>query len=832
MNRITQVLFFCTLCLLSSAVAAGWIEPGDPITLAPNEGLALFVVDNDGSLSNVRIDKIGSIFSSPVLKKLTSGRDLRLLKLEQGEYQFDQAQLSVGWTTYAWEFKDLPNRRFHVEAGKLNYIGDLKVVGWLFVRQMSIRNGGLRVFDELEAQFPGLGYRFEWRYAGEFPDPFIEFYKRQLSGRRDLQNAGDPVLTRPSLQQKDLASLLFRAGLVQKVELSPSGRYILEYRTEGNASNIYLLDLEAKKNRLLFSSSEPPISAKWLNPAFLTLTYRKGGVYRSNVFEIKSVDLIETTEIPARGNIFSARANGSARVIYQRENQDNYGMELFDVELSTLEQARKLNDRQLSKNKQLRTEVKNDNAWLVDAAGVPRLAQIQVANKSSFTYFASATSSGVKFELEERETDPNDQFSFVGFDRDGRLLAISNRGRPQAELIEFDPVAVEEGASRFSRPGVDVLGAMYGLYGEVVGVRIMSSGRIQQEMFDGAEGQLQRSIEAALPDRTVRVDSARDNGNRLVISFGPKDPGSYYLYNDQAKSLELVALASEHLEDRPMLDTRRFEVTGHDGFVVEAFLTEPESAGSGSRPPPLLVMPHGGPIGVFDTKRFDPKVQYFSQLGFAVVQVNYRGSGGAGSVTTNLGLGQFGRAIEADVDAVVEHLVSAGMVDADRIVAMGTSYGGYSALMLALQKPERYKAAVSIAGVTDIPAQFSGGDVAASRHASDQLLRIIGDPRKDVATLQNLSPVYRYEEFSRPIMLVHDRGDERVTLDQSERLRRLLMLRGTPASTIFVQDDAHGITTPATAIDVYPKIAAFLFQVLSASPDPAPDSKRLDLGTN
>ena len=271
-----------------------------------------------------------------------------------------------------------------------------------------------------------------------------------------------------------------------------------------------------------------------------------------------------------------------------------------------------------------------------------------------------------------------------------------------------------------------------------------------------------------------------------MFAFGPKDPGTYYIYNGVSKKLDVLSLTDEHLEDRPMQETERFEVQGGDKFMIEAFLTLPIPKSAADKPP-LLVMPHGGPIGVFDTQRFDPEVQYFSQLGFAVVQVNYRGSGGSGTATLDLGMGQYGRAIEADVDAVVESLVKSGKVDANRIVAFGTSYGGYSALVLTLDKPQRYKAAVSVAGVTDILAQFSGGDVNFKKSTAEQLTKIIGDPRTDGKALQAISPVYRYREFTRPIMLIHDRGDERVTFDQSDRLSRLLRLNGTPATTIFLQ---------------------------------------------
>jgi dipeptidyl aminopeptidase/acylaminoacyl peptidase len=818
MNTVIKFLFLFLLLTFWSHVQAGWIEPGEDISLGANEGLALFVVDTDGSLSNIRIDKIGSIFTAPVLKKLSVGRSLRLLKLTQGEYQFDKAQLEFGWTTLYWEIKDLPNRRFRIDAGKLNYVGDLNVSGQLFWREMSIRNSGMRVFDELETQFPGLGGRYEWRYTGEFPDPFIEFYKRQLAIHPEPKNLDDPQIARPSVAQRDLAGLLFRQETVSQEQLSPSGRYVLEYRQEGTAFNVYLVDLKTSSNRVLFSSPNALTSADWLDEKLLALTYTKSGTLRSNVIKIEDSGPLQSAEIPATGNLYVVKVDGSRRAIFARNGAGRAGLELFEIELSSLDQVRKLDNKSLSKSPRLRSEVKNDFRWWFDADGVPRLAQCQDHDKIRFEYFASADSVAVKFFLEDHDSNPNDVFRFVGFDRAGKLLAVSNRDRAQAELIEFDPVTRKEGTVRFSRTDADVTGVIYGLNGEVNGVRIKVGGRVVQEPFASTERSLKKAFETALPGETLHIEDARANGNRLVYAFGPKDPGRYFIYSGSTKKLDLLALAAEHLEDRAMLDTARFEVQGDNNFRIEAFLTLPVPNTADTKPA-LLVMPHGGPIGVFDTQRFDPEVQYFAQLGFAVVQINYRGSGGNGTTATNLGLGQYGRAIEADVDAVVENLVSSGKVDAERIVAMGTSYGGYSALMLSLDKPKRYKAAVSIAGVTDILAQFSGGDITFKKSISEQLIKIIGDPRTDASTLQKISPVYRYEELTRPILLIHDRGDERVTADQSERLRRLLRLRGKPATTIFLQDNTHGVVIPASASDVYPKIAAFLLQALASAPE-------------
>lgn len=423
---------------MSAPLHAGWIEPGDKISLNSDEGLALFVVDSDGSLTNIRIDMIGAIFTAPMLKKLEIGRSLRLLKLAQGEYQFDQAQLVFGFNSLLWDVKDLPNRRFKIEAGKLNYVGDLKVSGQLYWREMSVRNGGLRAFDELERLFPGLANQYVWRYTGEYPDPFIEFYKTQLAEHPEPKNLDDPEIVRPSVAQRDLAGLLFRKETVSQVQLSPSGRHVLEYRQEGNVFNVYLTDLKTSSRRILVSAPRALQSADWLDENLLALTYFKDGTLKSSVIKIAEAGPLESVEIAAPGNLFQVSEDGSKRVIFARTGKGNAGLELFAFTLSSLDQARKLDTKILVKNSRIRSEVKNDYRWWFDADGVPRLAQCQADEKIHFEYFATAQSNAVKFSLDENKSNPNDVFEFVGFDLSGKLLIVSNRSRAQAELVEFE----------------------------------------------------------------------------------------------------------------------------------------------------------------------------------------------------------------------------------------------------------------------------------------------------------------------------------------------------------------------------------------------------------
>jgi dipeptidyl aminopeptidase/acylaminoacyl peptidase len=162
---------------------------------------------------------------------------------------------------------------------------------------------------------------------------------------------------------------------------------------------------------------------------------------------------------------------------------------------------------------------------------------------------------------------------------------------------------------------------------------------VQQALNSTTETALLAKLRVALPERNLYVNPDNSSGRRLLYSEGPQDPGSVYLYEAKTQKLELLSNMAAHLEGRPLAATERFVIKSRDGFDIESFLTK--AATSANQKLPLLVLPHGGPIGIADYKRFDREVQYCAKIGYAVLQVNFRGSG-AGKSNADRGAGVWG----------------------------------------------------------------------------------------------------------------------------------------------------------------------------------------------
>jgi dipeptidyl aminopeptidase/acylaminoacyl peptidase len=243
------------------------------------------------------------------------------------------------------------------------------------------------------------------------------------------------------------------------------------------------------------------------------------------------------------------------------------------------------------------------------------------------------------------------------------------------------------------------------------------------------------------------------------------------------------------LDPNEMADAQVLEITAPDGTKIEAFLTIP--VGTEDEPPPLLVLPHGGPYGVRDSRSFDPLVQYIASWNIAVLQVNFRGSAGYGRSFAEAGYRERAKGIEDDIEAAVELVVEKGLIDSERICIGGLSYGGYSAIISAIRKPNRYLCAVTIAGVSDLPLQLHSTGLGKTKEGRKELEKIFGDPTTEYDEMIAISPAYRADEIEIPVLIVHGTDDHRVDVEHAYRLKAMLEAHGKRYSWLLLKGAGH-----------------------------------------
>ncbi|MGH8074103.1 MAG: alpha/beta hydrolase family protein [Lysobacter sp.] len=336
---------------------------------------------------------------------------------------------------------------------------------------------------------------------------------------------------------------------------------------------------------------------------------------------------------------------------------------------------------------------------------------------------------------------------------------------------------------------------------------LLIDGKPRTEFFDvnAPEAQLYRSLEAAFGGSAVLITSSTTDGRTaLVETWSDRNPGDFYLFDTVAKKAGHLLSRAAWFAPEAMSGRRPIEIRARDGLVLHGYLTVP--TGSDGKQLPMVVMPHGGPFGIQDTWAFDTDAQLLAEAGYAVLQVNFRGSGGYGKAFTAAGARQWGQAMQDDVTDATRWAISEGIAAADRICIYGASYGGYAALMGVTKEPGLYQCAAGYVGVYDLPTMHALGDVQQRGSGETFLDEWIGEP----AAIAAFSPNRIADRIKVPVFLAAGGEDERAPIRHSEMMEQALNKAGVPVETLYYPNEGHGFYTAAHRKEYYTRLLAFL----------------------
>lgn len=792
------------------AAAMRRVEPGESVALRADQGLVLVAVDTSHDLRAASIRRVGRNHNAGTMRQPERGVNHDLYVADVGRYGWHNVRtIGVRWT-----FKDDEEFHFEVKPGVINYPGDLvfRAEG-MFSAQSFLANRGLAAIDWLRATHPVVASQHAFAYTGRYPDPFPAFLA--TSQARGLAPKPDFGLDAPPAPRRALpfpVDTLWRDAAVSEASLSPDGsRVLLQEKKSDELWELSLVDLKAQSSKVVVRSPMALSQVQWVGDArFVAAVDNPEGRGRVHLFRVEPVPgggwSVGKVTIRRAADLVHAYARPDPTIIIATTNDE--GAMLHRLDLADIEALERVTPKPADR---INRGLRNDFAWLFDIEGRPGVALVY--EDEEIKLVRPHEDGHVPLVEGEEEL----KFEPVALSPDGRLLyGLAEEGRPQRELVAFDIASGELQPTVFSRDGVDVSAPLFDREGRLTGVRYYRSGRLVSEYFDEAEAAVTRRIAAAFPGRSVSVADRSDDGRqRLLWVDGPDLPPTLFHLDLDAGVAMQVASSMPWLDAKPLAPARVVRFKGVDGLDLEAFLTLPPGVAS----PPLVVHPHGGPIGIADTLHFDPAVQFMASLGYAVLQVNFRGSDGYGGAFREAAHRNYGKAIEDDIDAAVNHVVQSQPVDGRRMCMVGGSYGGYSALVAAVRWPEKYRCVVSLFGVSDRALFFTASDSARSEETREKMEDMIGDPREDLDEMVESSPLYHVERLVAPVMLVHGLEDQRVDAEHSRRMARMLESVGRPAVGYVFARERHGIEDEGNRRKAWEGIAGFLQQHLDGASD-------------
>ena len=327
---------------------------------------------------------------------------------------------------------------------------------------------------------------------------------------------------------------------------------------------------------------------------------------------------------------------------------------------------------------------------------------------------------------------------------------------------------------------------------------------IQYIKQDSEWAKLHASLLKAFPGNMVSFRDFSRDGNRLLFSvWSDRNPGNWYLYDRAAKKAQKLVEFRPWVDPAKMAPTRPITVTARDGTKLFALYTA-----NGTGPKPTIVMPHGGPIGVEDTWGFESDAQFLASRGYAVLQVNYRGSDGRGEEFGRAGWKEWGGKIQDDITDTLKFAIDNKLTDPDRVCMYGASFGGYSALYQPILNPGMYKCAIGYVGVYDLPLMRKTDKRNGMSDRGGRFYdRTLGT---DMAALAKISPALRANEVKVPVMLVHGRDDNTAEMNQFKAMSAALRDAGQPAEEFLAAGEGHGFAKPENIAELYRRMEAFL----------------------
>lgn len=317
---------------------------------------------------------------------------------------------------------------------------------------------------------------------------------------------------------------------------------------------------------------------------------------------------------------------------------------------------------------------------------------------------------------------------------------------------------------------------------------------------------LHQTLTASFPGAFVNFINFSDDGQMLIFGVASdRDPGSYYLFDRKTGKADLLFSNMEKIDPALMAPRVPVSFTARDGLEITGYLTLPKT--EPGKKLPLVLLPHGGPFEVRDIWYFDRDAQFLASRGYAVLQVNFRGSGGRSVKFIEAGYREYGGKIMDDLIDGVKWATARPDIDGGRVCVYGASFGGYAAMMLPIREPAMFKCSVGYAGRYDLPSRYKQDSFVGDKQAKNYIVKTMGD---DPGMLARYSPTQHADKIKIPVLLVHGKKDKTTQLDQAEMMRDALIKAGRPPEWMLNDIEGHGFYDSENQKMFYEKLEAFL----------------------
>lgn len=455
----------------------------------------------------------------------------------------------------------------------------------------------------------------------------------------------------------------------------------------------------------------------------------------------------------------------------------------------------------------------NIQGWMTDHDGKLRVATAIVDGVNTQILYRDTEDEDFRPVL---TTNFKDVVSFMEFTPDNReVYAATNIGRDKTILVRMNPATCEELEVLYENELYDISSISYSRKRKKL-LSVYCTGHKEpvRHFFDTEEETLRQRIKAHFPNQRYGIaDSDKAEEHYLIYVGSDRTRGAYWLYNALNDQATLMAELAPWIKAEDMNEMHAVNYTTRDGLNIEAYLTLPNGLQlEAAHNLPVVINPHGGPWAR-DCWGYSSEVQFLANRGYAVFQMNFRGSTGYGRKFLEASYKQWGLKMQDDITDGVQWLIDKGIADAKRVAIYGGSYGGYAVLAGLTFTPHLYACGIDYVGVSNL-FTFMQTIPPYWRPMLEMMHEQVGDPDKDKEQLAATSPALHADNICVPLFIAQGANDPRVNKAESDQMVEALRARGVEVEYMVKDNEGHGFHNQENRFDFYRAMERFLHEHL------------------